>query len=79
LLEKCIIDFPHGNLLYVGACDVPAIANPHQIVDRLPSTQVEVADAEVRAVRDIECRPQRREQIKFDVVEDAGHQTAPGG
>jgi len=49
----------------------------HKVVDRLPTAQVEVADAEIGAVGDFERRPQRRKQVDLNIVEDAGHQ-APG-
>lgn len=43
------------------------------LVDLPPTTKVEVPDAEIRAMRDIERRLERREELLVDVVENPGH------
>jgi len=45
----------------------------HKVVNRLPSAEIEVADAEIRAVGDLQGGPKRGEQVELDVIEDAGH------
>ena len=42
-------------------------------VNRFPAAQIEVADAEVGALGDLERVPQGWEEVGGDVVEDAGH------
>jgi hypothetical protein len=45
----------------------------NQGVDRFPAAQVEIADAEVGALGDLERVPQRGQEVGGDVVKDAGH------
>jgi hypothetical protein len=54
---------------------VAGLAGPlvYEVVDRFPSPQVEVADAEIRAIRDMKRFPQGRQEVHVNVVKDAGH------
>ncbi len=46
----------------------------NMLIERSPTTQVEVADAEVCAVRNLHGFGKCRAETLFDVVEDPGHQ-----
>ena len=45
----------------------------NQLIDGFPSTEIEIADAEVGTCGDFECLPQSRQQFEFDVVKDSWH------
>ena len=54
-------------------CPSPPAQRSTQLVELLPAAQVEVADAEVGAVGELQGLPQGRQERLLDVVEDAGH------
>jgi len=45
----------------------------NKVVDCLPSAQIEVANAEIGAVSDLQRRTQYRQKLKLDIVKDARH------
>ena len=53
----------------------PLAARPlfDQGVDRFPAAQIEIADAEVGALGDLERVPERWQEVGGDVVKDARH------
>ena len=52
------------------AIQFPAV---DQLVDLLPSAQVKLADAEVRAFRNLERLAQGGQERLIDILEDSGH------
>ena len=54
-------------------CSLAARPLFDETIYSFPAAQIEVADAEVGAVRDLERIPQRRQEVQGDVVKDAGH------
>src|SRR6266568_2366207 len=44
-----------------------------EVVDRLPSTQVEISDAEVGTASDVQRGAERGEQFELDIVKDPRH------
>jgi hypothetical protein len=51
----------------------PACPFFNQLIDGFPPAKIEVADAEVGALRDIERLAQSRKEFEFNVVKDAWH------
>jgi hypothetical protein len=53
--------FPTRPRLYIG-------------IDLFPSAEIEIADTEIGASRQLNCLAKRGEKLLVDIVEDAGHE-----
>ena len=52
----------------------------NQVVNRLPAAQIQITHAKISALRNLQSRPQRAEQVLFYVVKNTGHEgCAVGG